>query len=55
MLREERDLARTQMADELRAQFSHVERVSRMTLMLAIAKAEQAEANKGMNMKDPEP
>lgn len=45
MLREERDLARAQMADELRAQFSHCERVSRMTLMLAIAKAEQAEAN----------
>lgn len=45
MLQEERDLARSQMADKLRAQFSHCERVSRMTLMLAIEKAEQAEAN----------
>lgn len=44
MLREERDIARSQMADELRAQFSHCERISRMTLMLAIAKAEQAES-----------
>ena len=45
MLREERDMARSQMADELRAQFSHSGRVSRMTLMLAIEKAERAEEN----------
>lgn len=43
MLREERDITRSQMADELRAKFSHCEYISRMELMEAILKAEKAE------------
>ena len=43
ILREERDLARSQMADELRRQFSHREYISRMELMEAIAKADKQE------------
>jgi len=42
-LRQEHNEARSQMADELRAQFSHCEYISRMALMLAIEKAERAE------------